>query len=61
MLLNSGLAAHCSKVMKEARLVEMKTCFVSEIGNQLEVEGVDDCPKANSFWQKQHSQLRQSS
>ena len=39
-----GLAAHCSKANKEARLVERKACFILDAGKGR----VDSCPKANS-------------
>ena len=30
-----GPAARCSKAIEEARLVERKVCFASDVGNQL--------------------------
>ena len=41
-----GLAAHCSKANKEARLVERKVCFILEAGNQWDRE-LDSCLKAS--------------
>ena len=46
-----GLAAHCSKASKQARLVERKICFISDAGNWRggwEGRVADICPKANS-------------
>ena len=71
-----GLAAHCSKANKEARLVERKVCFILEAGNQGGRE-LDSCLKAScpspttngqellserrGSMQKQYNQLWQSS
>ena len=40
-----GLAAHCSKANKEAKLAERKICFISDAGNK-GGGGADSCPKA---------------
>ena len=45
VLLKVGLAAHHSKVNKEARMVERKVRFIPEAGNW---GWVDFCPKAES-------------
>ena len=39
-----GLAAHCSKANKEAKLVKRKACFILDASKGR----VDSCPKANS-------------
>ena len=41
-----GLAAHCSKANKQARLMEREVCFISDAGNL--AGRADICPKANT-------------
>jgi len=43
-----GLAAHCSKTNKQARVVERKVSFISDAGNWVVGRVVDICQKANS-------------
>ena len=67
-----GLAAHCSKANKEARLVERKVCFILEAGNQqgreldsrlkascppLTTNGQELLSERRGSMQKQYSQL----